>query len=170
MKKILVNLSLLLLITSCNVSQDNSSYSSNINSSSNSSSVNVEDSSTSSSVFSSNSSFTTSSSSSSSSNPTISTYNLIGKIVDSNNIGLSGIKVSLRNNNLIVCEVETNNEGVFVFEDINKGTYSLTFVISDSRYEILSSHKSVVIDGENKDIVYPTITATKKDISWGELS
>ena len=136
---------------------------------SNTSSNSMNSSNTSSNSSTSNSSVN-SSSTSSSTGDVITSYTLKGVIVDQDNNGLSGIKVNLFQNSVLIKDTTSDNEGNFIFTNLEEGTYKLSFVVTDSSYEVQGTHSSFVIDGDNETYTYPTITINKKDIQWGELS
>lgn len=97
-------------------------------------------------------------------------YTLRGKIVDTNNNGVSGILVKLLLNNEELTSTTTDANGAFTFTSLNEGIYRLSFIVNDSTYEIQGTHGEFSLSGEEEEFTYPTIIIKKNNIQWGELS
>lgn len=187
MKKILISSLLIMALgTSCAIKNTNSTSNNSGLSSNNQSSVfltngsyvsdtssNIDNTSSNTDLNSNISSDSNSNSNSSASSSLISKniiYTLKGKIVDSNNNGINDITIKLFKNSQLLEETKTNSLGEFEFTNLEKGIYKLTFIVSDSIYEVQGTHSEFEISGDNETYTYPTIIVSKKDIYWGDLS
>lgn len=102
-----------------------------------------------------------------SSPPPDSTYSISGKVVDSNNVGVEGVKVTIAASNAtgagaVIASAVTNSTGTYTF-DVSNGTYTVSS--GDSNYEFTAV--SVTVNGhaesaENAKLPFPVFTITGK--------
>ena len=71
-------------------------------------------------------------------------YSVTGKVINQDGVGMSGIKVTLESTDTS-CHSYTSNDGMYVFNCIENGSYKLT-PSSTSGYTFLTPDKPVLVD------------------------
>ena len=97
-------------------------------------------------------------------------YEIYGRIINTENIGIGDVKIKLTSNEYEK-EVLTSNSGGYHFTSLPKGTYTISIILEDN-YVMESSSELLYINLSGTNYFYQNsdIILRKENINWGELS
>lgn len=93
-------------------------------------------------------------------------YEVCGKVVDTDNIPIQGVEVSLKGE--YTYSKTSSSTGEFSFLSVEKGTYTISLALPDG-YQVNSFNNQLTVDGDDYEITISTIVLKKENVSWGEL-
>lgn len=158
------------LLISCSIGEVASSSSSRTSTSSNVSIVSPSD--TSSSIVISSSSESTNNSITNTTSNENDLYTINGSVYYTNNNvekPFEDVTFELRKNGSTYLESTSDENGKFIFEDVEEGSYRLIISIILDGYKDYSG-SDIEVNGDNKSLTLPKIVLEKKSGHWSELS
>ena len=97
-------------------------------------------------------------------------YEIYGRVIDTENKGISNIKIKLTSIDY-ENEVLTSNSGGYHFNKLQPGVYKISMILEDN-YKMESAREILTISLSGRNYFYQNsdIILKKENIIWGELS